>query len=233
MKKEALRQYRTRDWRKFRDEVIRLHGGVCSECGKSEADGATLHVHHKRYVPGLKVWDYAYQDCEALCAGCHAAEHGHIPPRTGWQFDGYDDLGDLIGTCENGKCGQAIRYVFFVSHPKWRPLEVGEVCCDRLTSSSVASEFMDDIRRKMNRLKGFASPEKWEAHDNGKFSRSYKDHRIVIFPESGRYGLRVNGHRGKERFVDELEAKKYVFQIIEDGTLKRFLVKMSRERAGF
>lgn len=229
MKKESLQQYRTRDWHKFREEVIRLHGGVCSVCGKSQSDGATLHVHHRQYIAGLKMWDYDYQDCEALCAGCHAAEHGIIPPRTGWQFDGYDDLGEQIGVCENGNCGHSIRYVFFVSHPKWRPLEVGEICCDNLTATTVASEFVGEIKRRIARLKAFASPKKWETLENGTIRRAFKSFQIAIFADSGRYGLRVNGHRGKGRFSDQLAAKQYAFKIIENGELKRYIEKKRRE----
>lgn len=228
MKKEALQQYRTHAWRKFRSEVIRLHGSACSVCGKTEADGIKLHVHHKRYISGLKMWDYDYGDCEALCAGCHAQEHGKIQPQRGWTLDGYDDLEDLVGTCEN--CGQSIRYVFFVTHPDWRSLEVGELCCDRLTCSTAASELAHGWKLKLNRLKSFASPRNWESLSGGRKKRSFKGVHIVIFPDTDQFGLLIDGRKGKQRFKDELAAKGHIFELIENGKLKSYLAKKAKER---
>jgi hypothetical protein len=77
-------------------------------------------------------------------------------PRSGWEhFGDYDDLGGLDGTCE--LCGTSIRYVFLVYHAKWGTMEVGEICCDHLTSTVFAAERMDARRKLIERRKRFAS----------------------------------------------------------------------------
>jgi hypothetical protein len=120
-----MKQYRKNDWAVFRKEIIELDGGVCKKCNRSESDGVILQVHHKEYIRGKLPWEYPYQMCETLCKGCHAEEHGRVPPKSGWEYCGSNDLGDLNGTCE--LCGTSIRYVFYVSHEKWPTLEVGTV----------------------------------------------------------------------------------------------------------
>jgi hypothetical protein len=130
-----MHHYCTADWRAFRAKVIDLDGGICLTCGRNKANGAVLQVHHKQYLPGHKPWEYPFELCETMCSGCHAALHGHVPPRFGWEHAGWDDLGDLTGTCEC--CGTSIRYVFMLQHPKWYAMEVGEICCDNLTSTQL------------------------------------------------------------------------------------------------
>ncbi|MCX7257277.1 MAG: hypothetical protein NTZ64_11205 [Polaromonas sp.] len=144
-----MKPYRSREWKIFRNEVIRLDGGACSNCGKTASDGAILQVHHKQYFSGRSPWDYPYNLCETLCKGCHAAEHGLIPPKFGWEHVGWDDLGELNGICEC--CGTSIRYIFLVQHPKWNPMEVGEICCDNLTSIGLTqnSEIFHIVKSKI------------------------------------------------------------------------------------
>lgn len=85
--------YRNEEWLKFRKEVIELDGNRCAICGRSELEDIVLQVHHKNYVSGKLPWEYSYKDCETLCKGCHAREHGLICPNFGWEFVGEDDLG--------------------------------------------------------------------------------------------------------------------------------------------
>ena len=100
-------------WKKFREELIRLDEYKCCVCSKSKSDGVTLHVHHKAYIQGHKPWEYPYDMCQTLCAGCHAIEHGKIPPKADWEYIGCDDLGGLYGTCEY--CGTQMRYSHLIN----------------------------------------------------------------------------------------------------------------------
>jgi len=103
--------YRSKNWKVFPAEVFRLDNHTCTMCGRSAAlGGLVLQVHHKRYLPGHKPWEYPYDLCSTMCKGCHAAEHGIVAPRVGWTHCGWDDLGGLDGECE--LCGNEIRYVF-------------------------------------------------------------------------------------------------------------------------
>src|SRR5260370_34736417 len=138
-----MQSYDNTKWKTFRGEVIRLDGGVCVRCHRGNADGVVLQVHHKIYFPGLKPWEYDYECCETLCKGCHAEEHGKIPPRFGWEFIGGHDLEDLVGTCEF--CGTAIRHVCLVQHEKWTAFDVGEVCCDNITCTQIPTDHVDSL----------------------------------------------------------------------------------------
>ncbi|MFN3195275.1 MAG: HNH endonuclease [Chlorobiota bacterium] len=120
-----MSDYLKKEWKKFRESVIESDGGKCVQCGRGE-DEAVLQVHHKRYIKGRLPWQYGTKDCETLCKGCHAELHGHIKPRSGWDYLWDDDLGDLSGTCQN--CGTSIRYVFHIGHEKWGFMEVGTHC---------------------------------------------------------------------------------------------------------
>lgn len=148
-----MKSYRNSQWDEYRRKVIILDGSICSACKRSEANGVVLQVHHKSYITGLAPWEYPFHMCETLCKGCHAAEHGIIPPKFGWEYLGHDDLGDLIGTCEC--CGSALRHSFLIQHTKWGTMEVGTVCCDNLTSSEIATNLIESQRRYNDRLKRF------------------------------------------------------------------------------
>lgn len=59
-------------WQRLRLEVLEAARWECQNCGASDK---TLHVHHKRYVKGRKVWEYAPEELESLCKDCHKAHH--------------------------------------------------------------------------------------------------------------------------------------------------------------
>lgn len=217
--------YRSRQWKNFKNEVIEIDGGKCTECGRSKDDGIVLQVHHRKYLSGRKPWDYPYDLCYTLCRGCHAAEHGIIPPKFGWSYAGWEDLGSLIGTCDC--CGTAIRYSFLIDHEKWFPLEVGEVCCDNLTSEQVAGGIMDSQRRYRARLKTFMKSRRWHSLTENIYNIRHKDHFIQILRERDEYRIRVNQIYGKQRFGDLASAKAAVFHGIESGAIQKYV---SRQR---
>jgi len=223
-----VRPYRTAEWAAFRAEVIRLDGGACLSCGRGPADGVVLQVHHKQYIPGHSPWEYPHEYCETMCAGCHAAKHGYIPPKFGWEHAGWDDLEDLVGTCEC--CGTAIRYVFLIQHPDWRTLEVGEICCDNLTSTQVASGFMESRRRYAERLKRFVSSPRWLVRPGNVHHIIQKRLTLEVVPKNGSYFLRIEWRPGKVTFPTVLDAKAKAFELIESGAIDAYLRKLRERR---
>ena len=217
-----MKQYRRSEWEIFRKEVIELDGGTCKECNRSQADGVTLQAHHKEYIPGKAPWEYSYDMCETLCKGCHAAEHGIIPPKKGWEYGGSHDLGDLYGICE--LCGNSIRYVFYVSHEKWPTLEVGTVCCDNLTDTKTASA----LRRKEDRKLSFINSSRWKETES---SVDIKQKRIdiSILKHKSAYSIVMGNIKGKSSYKTLNEAKEKVFEFIDSGEADEFF--KSRKKA--
>ena len=214
-----MTQYRTNNWKEFRNAVIELDGNECSVCGKSGKD-AVLQVHHKKYVSGLKPWEYATKDCITLCRGCHASEHGIIKPKFGWEYQGDEDLGDLIGTCDN--CGTSLRYVFYVFHKNWGSMEVGTNCCDSLTDSKIASNLMESQHRYDDREERFLKSKRWKQEikthkiRQGIFDIEIKQIDLAFF-------IQIQGCKSKIPYVSIVDAKLKVFNVIESGALIEYL----------
>lgn len=213
-------------WSKFRLEVIELDGGVCVRCGRGANEGAVLQVHHKEYINGRLPWNYPYKLCETLCKGCHAAEHGKIPPKTGWTYLGEEDLGDLSGSCDY--CGNGIRYSFLICHEHWEPMEVGTVCCDNLTGTQLASNHMESTQRFVGRLSRFISSSRWDEQQG---NCSIVQRGITVEVRSSFEGVRIymNGYKGKRVFPTIAHAKTAAFEAIESGKAERFLLQKPRK----
>jgi hypothetical protein len=58
-------------WQKKRLEILSRDGFACQRCYDDES---TLHVHHRRYIPGRDPWDYPPEMLVTLCAKCHDDE---------------------------------------------------------------------------------------------------------------------------------------------------------------
>lgn len=215
--------YRSALWHEFRQEILRLDGYACTRCGRQRKDGVRLHVHHKLYLPGHKPWEYPHDQCDTLCSGCHATEHGITPPNYGWTFVGYDDLGDLSGECE--KCGTAIRHSFLIEHEKWGAMEVGEFCCDYLTCSQAASDHVESLVRYRQRRKAFVSSPRWQVDYAGELSIKQKGIYVSLVKREGAYRIRVRSKLGKKVFATELDAKAGVFDLVESGVIDDWLKK--------
>ncbi|WP_271589302.1 HNH endonuclease [Bradyrhizobium sp. CCBAU 53415] len=215
-----MKHYNRPEWRAFRSEVIRLHDGVCNRCQRGPDDGVTLQVHHKIYLPKRLPWQYPYEACEALCKGCHAEEHGKIMPQTGWEhFDDFVDLGGLDGECE--LCGTAIRYVFPVHHSNWGTMEVGEHCCDHLTSSNYAVTQIRHVKRRTR----FVFSCRWVEGKSGTASILQNGVALSIVPDGSNYKLCMNGKTGKKQFGSVLEAKMTAFDLIDSGVAQAYLLR--------
>ena len=216
-----MRRYQRQEWRRFRAEVIELDGGVCVKCKRGPLEGAVLQVHHKEYLPGRMPWEYPYELCETLCKGCHAGEHGLVRPFSNWVCVGQDDLGDVSGECE--LCGNGIRHVFFLQHEKWPALEVGETCCDHLTDTTVASDYMDSVRRISARRTRFVRSPRWKQFGSSSVKLSQMGATVMVEPSGVEFRLCVNGTHGKQRFLSIEDAKGKAFDLFEDGRMEAFL----------
>ncbi|MFN4248246.1 MAG: HNH endonuclease [Flavipsychrobacter sp.] len=215
-----LSTYKENKWKEFRQSVIELDGYKCTQCGRGQGD-VTLQVHHKEYKTNFKAWEYATSDCVTLCKGCHAQIHGIIQPTFGWEYIGEEDLGDLIGTCENKGCGSSIRYSFTIFHKQWGTLEVGTVCCDYLTDSEIASNFKESKLKFEGRKNRFINSKKWIIDElSHKIKQGLFD--IEILEVENQFSLKINGKKSKIKHSSLLMAKTKVFEIIEDGQLMNF-----------
>lgn len=215
-----MSSYNSSQWKEFRLSVIQLDGYRCQQCNRDQSE-VTLQVHHKVYRPGLKAWEYATEDCITLCSGCHARAHGIIQPSFGWEYIGFEDLGDLIGTCENRNCNSSIRYSFTVFHPLWGTLEVGTVCCDNLTDSEIASNQKESKLKYESRKERFIHSKRWKI-DGDKHHIKQGLFEITILEENSKCRLKINGKIGEKTMDSVADAKIYLFEIIENGILMKY-----------
>lgn len=213
-----MSHYQKSKWIEFRKQVIELDNFACTKCGSSE-DSKTLQVHHKHYLAGRLPWEYSFGDCETLCKGCHAAEHGIIRPKDGWELICEDDLGDLIGECEH--CGTSIRYTFLIFHPKWGVIEVGTFCCDGLTGTALGSQ----QRKIAARRKRFLKSPRWQQDGYGRIKIALLSAQAAIDLQDGDYHIEIEGRLGKKCFSTIEEAKNELFTIANDGSLASYLLK--------
>lgn len=221
------RAYRHPDWLKFRESVIARDKGKCVRCGKPSAEDSPMHVHHIKYLPGRMPWDYARVYCESLCSGCHAAEHGIIPPKVGWTIFMDEDLEEVAGTCE--LCGTAIRYVFHVHHSQWEPMAVGADCCDNLTSSRLASTTKESIERFERRRAAFVSSKRWKPYSFGA-RITQKGMKVDIFKTEEKYRIIIDRLPGSLTYPTMTSAKIKVFELLEDETLRQKIARMAAVR---
>jgi len=120
--------------------------------------------------------------------------------------------------------------VFLVHHPKWRALEVGEICCDNLTETTLASNLMESQRRYLTRRKTFVSSSRWKKHSTVNHEIKHKGLHIEVQPSAQGFQLQVNGKRGKLFFPSMIEAKMKAFDLFESGALTEYLKRRSTRR---
>lgn len=219
-----MNPYRHADWVTFRNEVIKLHGGRCARCDRSREDGVILQVHHSNgYVAGRKPWEYGHTECEALCKGCHAEEHGKIMPQSGWELIGCDDLGDVIENCE--LCGTDIRYVHAITHRNWGSMGVGTDCCDRLTGTAVASEHHERHIKTIDMRKRFVGSKRWKPLANGDLRIRQKGIEIFIRSAGDQFVIQMDDAMGKAKYDTILDAKIRAFDSINSGDAAEYLAR--------
>lgn len=91
-------QYQHPLWQRKRLEVMSLHGYSCEQCGSTDT---TLHVHHRHYRKGHKVWEYETNELKCICSDCHKFEH-EIYDRIRYVMSYMDDEEKIkvLGYCE-------------------------------------------------------------------------------------------------------------------------------------
>lgn len=67
-------QYKHPLWQKKRLEVLDASGFKCQCCSDTDTQ---LHVHHKQYIKGRRIWEYDAHELEVLCEGCHLMAHDY------------------------------------------------------------------------------------------------------------------------------------------------------------
>lgn len=214
--------YKQKEWKEFRENVIESDDYKCTKCGRNHNE-VVLQVHHKIYLPGKLPWEYGTQNCETLCMGCHAQEHGIIQPKTGWEFLGQEDSGEFSSECENSGCGATIRHKYLISHPKWRFLEVGTVCCDNLTDSDIASNKKETMTRFRSRKKRFLKSKRWKFESSKYFIRQTLFDIEIIPKAEEHFQLIIHGLKSNIKYDSIESAKAAAFDTIESGSLIKYL----------
>jgi hypothetical protein len=164
-----------------------------------------------------------------LCRGCHAEAHGRIPPSTGWELESFHDSGEgePSETCE--RCGTSIRYVYTISHPAWGVLDVGEQCCDRLTSEIDASGHLRLWKSAEERKARFLDSPLWK-RVGGSLCRRYRDFYCEVHPDGDGHRLKLSRAGlgeipGRKLFASEADAKALLFDLVETGELAKLFLK--------
>jgi hypothetical protein len=112
-----------------------------------------------------------------------------------------------------------------VDHPKWAAMEVGEICCDKLTCTEVASGHMSELRRRAERIKRFVSSPKWRGElSSSSYIHNYNA-RIGVILAGSSYRIEVNDRCGKLEFSSPIDARVKVFELLEDGKLGAYVRK--------
>jgi len=213
--------YNKSEWKHFRDQVIELDNYTCKNCGRNASE-VVLQVHHKQYIKGRMPWEYPLQDCETLCKGCHSSKHGITKPQVGWEFVGEEDLGDLIGTCEN--CGASIRHSFLIQHENWSAIEVGTFCCDKLTDTNIASNLIESQTSYKTRKQRFLKSKRWKSNSIehtimlGAFD-------VAIIEKESNFFIKIHNIESKTKYETLDIAKSKVFDVIESGAFIEYLKK--------
>jgi len=59
-------------WKDRRLQILERDKWQCNCCHSSEP---SLNVHHRRYIPGRKPWEYLDEDLVTFCEHCHGQHH--------------------------------------------------------------------------------------------------------------------------------------------------------------
>lgn len=206
------KDYKNLAWLEFREQAFLNLGYHCSRCSRSDED-VVLQVHHKIYIDGRKPWEYNLVDCEVLCRGCHAREHGLIRPAYDWNLSHSSDLGSLVGTCE--LCKSSLRFEFHLFHNDWsEPLTVGTVCCDHLTGDEQATKY----KKKIESFERFQKSPRWHliSNDESYYSKN-KFFSFYLRKKDGDYFIEINKKKGNMRFKNVNEAQFFLFDFIREN----------------
>jgi hypothetical protein len=102
-------------------------------------------------------------------------------------------------------------------------IEVGTHCCDVLTSTEVASDFV----RFRTRTERFINSTKWKSFGN---NQQIKQGGILveIVKTIDGHKIKMNGKEGKSVYQTMVQAKEKALTVIENGTAKEYLRKANK-----
>lgn len=195
--------YTNEEWLYFSLKVRKRDGNMCLNCFRPSTE-VVLQVHHEKYIPNKKPWEYPLSDCITLCRGCHAREHGLIEPNSGWFLISIDDLGGLYGTCERANCGADIRYEHLTYHPEWGYKTVGSTCIEHLTQKD--KKLSGKILTCYRNISSFVHKSSWE-NGTTKANKAYigttHAHDLIrIYGSENRYAFQVALKERGRRFYN-------------------------------
>ena len=158
-------------------------------------------------------------------------------PQSGWYYREMIDLGEPRGECDY--CGTVIRYCHIIWHPTWGTISVGAKCADRLTQDETASEKEKAYKKFLECLQRFLESKRWVKRKNGLFF-TLKGFKIKIWDHETYCNLDIDYPVGKPRgryqeyktlkskhsYPSIDAAKRKAFEIIEDGTLQKYIDKL-------
>lgn len=79
MRDFARKFYKSQAWKQCRASYIKSVGGLCERCYRNGLVRPAVMVHHKVYITPQNVNNpdvtLNWNNLEALCTDCHAAEH--------------------------------------------------------------------------------------------------------------------------------------------------------------
>lgn len=150
-KMEFREQYKHPLWQKKRLEAMTAANFICERCYDGETQ---LHVHHKRYVKGRKIWEYEVSELSVLCEPCHEYTHEAKDilneVLTGVCPEGYEDVVAIIaGFCGGvmGPCHVNTSSVVDRIGSKYC-LALGEVAAE-ITNLAIKIDGLNDLAKRL------------------------------------------------------------------------------------
>ena len=234
MDKDFSKGYRQSDWRKKREAILRRDSYTCQYCGRTEKDGITLQVHHLIYLKHCKPWEYPNYALQTLCSGCHAREHGHKPPTSGWIYDFEYDYGEY-GAEQCELCGTNLKYVHILHHPNYGNIKVGIECKENLLAGDDTAEKIQKERRAQARkYKAFVNSPKWRNSKNGYFYKNDEEE-ICIWDNTQYFSITYKSsddaqpYKVKSSFETLEQAKTHAFEILFPSSIPQSITYPSED----
>lgn len=127
-----------------------------------------------------------------------AVHHGKwsLPgvPHKGWQFRGFDDLGDIVGICEMCET-QPIRYVHYLGHPDYPDvLGVGSVCAENMEEDYVAARERERRARSLAARRARWMNAEWRTSRKGNEYLNRDGFNIVLYRTGPGWAYRIQEH---------------------------------------
>ena len=104
-------------WQKKRLEILKRDEFTCQQCGNKEL---TLHVHHKHYNKGAKIWEYENWELTTLCENCHSEKHNKKEIINNFFLvdTKYSEIVELLSYYDKGDCDSLVFLLHEVKYHK-------------------------------------------------------------------------------------------------------------------